>query len=56
MITNNQEADSKFKTFEIAATKRPSQGWQLGASSTTTWLDVPIPCGTIGPGLGSGSP
>jgi outer membrane receptor protein involved in Fe transport len=56
MITNNPAADANYKTFEIAATKRPFQGWQLGASYTTTWLDIPIACGISGSGLGSGAP
>jgi hypothetical protein len=56
MITNNRAADANYKTFEIAATKRPAQGWQVGASYSTTWSDVPIACGISGGGLGSGTP
>jgi hypothetical protein len=56
MITNNRAADASYKTLEIAATKRPSEGWQLGASYSTTWSDVPIACGISGGGLGSGAP
>src|SRR5206468_1558286 len=56
MITNNPAANAHYKTFEIAATKRPFQGWQLGASYTSTWLDIPIACGSSGSGLGSGAP
>ena len=56
MITNNRAADATYKTFEIAATKRPAQGWQVGASYSTTWSDVPIACGVSGGGLGSGTP
>jgi outer membrane receptor protein involved in Fe transport len=44
--------DSNYKTFEIAATKRPSNNWQLGAAYTTTWLDAPVTCGTSGSGIG----
>jgi outer membrane receptor protein involved in Fe transport len=40
--------DSNYKTFEIAATKRPSNNWQLGAAYTTTWLDAPVTCDTSG--------
>ena len=32
MYTNSAAADSNFKTFEMALTKRPSQGWQVGVS------------------------
>ena len=34
-----------FKTFEIAAIKRPSNNWQVAASFTNTWFDVPVTCG-----------
>jgi outer membrane receptor protein involved in Fe transport len=56
MFTNSEAADSKFRSFEVAFTKRPSQGWQLGGSYSTTWLDIPIQCGANGTGLGSGTP
>ena len=56
MITNNPAADANYKTFEVAVMKRPSQGWQVGASYSTTWIDVPISCGASGSGLGSGTP
>jgi len=52
MNINNSAADSKYKTFEIAATKRQSNKWQLGASYTTTWLDIPLTCSNSGGGLG----
>jgi len=48
----NDAPDSNYKTFEIAATKRPSNNWQLGAAYTTTWLDAPVTCGTSGSGIG----
>ena len=32
MFINSSAADSNFKTFEIALTKRPAQGWQVGLS------------------------
>jgi len=53
MVTNDPAADSRYKTFEIAATKRQSQGWQVGASFTRTWIDAPITCGASGSGLGT---
>jgi outer membrane receptor protein involved in Fe transport len=56
MFTNNAAADPKFKSFEVAFTKRPSRGWQFGGSYSTTWLDIPIQCGAAGTGLGSGNP
>jgi hypothetical protein len=51
MITNDA-LDTNYKTFEIAATKRPSNNWQLGASYTTTWIDVPVTCAASGSGIG----
>jgi hypothetical protein len=36
--------------------KRPSRGWQIGSSYSSTWVDVPFSCGSNGSGLGSGSP
>ena len=56
MFTNSEAADSKFKSFEVAFTKRPSRGWQITGSYSTTWLDIPIQCGANGTGLGSGNP
>jgi outer membrane receptor protein involved in Fe transport len=53
MFTNSAAADSKFKSFEVALTKRPSQGWQVGGSYSTTWLDIPIGCSNNGAGLGN---
>ena len=53
MMTNSPSAESQYKTFEIAATKRPSNNWQLGASYTGTWVNIPITCGTSGSGLGN---
>jgi len=55
MYTNNSAVDSSFRTFEIAVTKRPSQGWQVGASYSSTWLDNPIGCSDVGTGLGTTS-
>jgi hypothetical protein len=49
----NGAPDSNYKTFEIAVAKRPSNNWQLGASYTTTWLDIPVTCGASGTGLGT---
>ncbi len=54
MIINNPAADSNYKTFEVAVMKRPAQRWQLGTSFSSTWIDVPISCGSTGSGLGSG--
>jgi hypothetical protein len=51
MFTNSAAADAKFKTIEVAFTKRPSRGWQVGASYSSTWLDIPIQCGAAGTGL-----
>ena len=56
MIVNNPAADANYKTFEFAFTKRPARGWQVGASYSSTWLDVPIQCSTTGSGLGTGTP
>jgi outer membrane receptor protein involved in Fe transport len=56
MFTNSSAADSKFKTFEVTFTKRPSQGWQVGGSYSSTWMDIPVQCGNLGTGLGSGIP
>ena len=56
MFVNDPSQDTSYKTFEIAIMKRPAQGWQVGASYTSTWSDVPISCGTSGSGLGSGTP
>ncbi len=56
MIVNNPGADANYKTFEVAVMKRPAQGWQIGSSFSSTWVDVPISCGASGSGLGSGSP
>ena len=53
MYTNSSAADSNFKTFEVAVTKRPSQGWQVGASYSSTWLDTPVNCSDTGAGLGN---
>jgi len=55
-IVNSADADSNYKTFEVAFMKRPSQGWQIGTSYSSTWVDVPFTCGASGSGLGSGSP
>jgi len=55
-ITNNPAAEQNYKTFEVAITKRPSRGWQIGGSYSTTWIHVPISCGASGSGLGSGDP
>ena len=52
MFTNSSAADHNFKTFEVAFTKRPSQGWQLGASYSITWLNTAIGCNAAGAGLG----
>jgi hypothetical protein len=52
-MQTNDALDTNYKTFEIAATKRPSNNWQLGASYTTTWLDIPVTCGASGTGLGT---
>jgi len=56
MITNNPAAEQNYRTFEVAITKRPSKGWQIGGSYSTTWIHVPISCGASGSGLGSGDP
>jgi hypothetical protein len=53
MYTNSSAADANFKTFEIALTKRPSQGWQVGASYSSTWMNSPINCSDTGVGLGN---
>ncbi len=53
MFTNSPAADHNFKTFEVAFTKRPSRGWQIGASYSVTWLDIPIGCSDASTGLGN---
>ncbi|MGH9256125.1 MAG: carboxypeptidase regulatory-like domain-containing protein [Vicinamibacterales bacterium] len=53
MFTDSSAADANFKTFEVAVTKRPSQGWQIGASYSSTWHDSPIGCSDTGIGLGN---
>ena len=53
MYTNSAAADSNFKTFEVALTKRPSQGWQVGMSYSSTWLNTPVNCSDTGTGLGN---
>ena len=52
MFVNYDAANSNYKTFEIAFTKRPSNNWQLSGSFTNTWVDAPVTCGTSGSGLG----
>jgi hypothetical protein len=56
MIINSPAAESNYKTFELAVMKRPAQGWQLGTSFSSTWVNVPSSCGSNGSGLGSGIP
>jgi hypothetical protein len=56
MYVNDPSQDSNYKTFEVAVMRRPAQGWQVGASYSSTWADVPIACGASGSGLGSGAP
>ncbi len=53
MFVNSDVWDQSFKSFEVAFTKRPSQGWQLGGSYSTTWVDIPIQCSQSGTGLAS---
>ena len=52
MFTNESRADYNFKTFEVAVMKRPSQGWQLGASYSSTWVDTAVGCNAGGIQLG----
>jgi hypothetical protein len=52
MIVNDADAQT-FKTFEVMAIKRSSDNWQLNASYTTTWFDVPVTCGDAGTGSGT---
>ena len=54
MFTNRgPRGFDSFKTFEVAVMKRPSQGWQIGASYSSTWLDTAVGCNAAGTGLGS---
>jgi hypothetical protein len=52
MFTNESRADHNFKTFEVAVMKRPSQGWQVGASYSSTWVDTAVGCNASGIQLG----
>jgi carboxypeptidase family protein/TonB-dependent receptor-like protein len=56
MFVNDPGQDTSYRTFEIALMKRPAQGWQVGASYSSTWANVPLACSTSGSGLGSGTP
>jgi hypothetical protein len=56
MFVNDPSQDTSYRTFEIALMKRPAQGWQAGASYSSTWANVPLACSTSGSGLGSGTP
>ena len=56
MFVNDASQDTSYRTFEVAVMKRPAQGWQVGASYSSTWSNVPIACSTSGSGLGSGTP
>ena len=56
MFVNDASQDTSYRTFEVAVMKRPAQGWQVGASYSSTWSSVPIACSTSGSGLGSGTP
>jgi carboxypeptidase family protein/TonB-dependent receptor-like protein len=42
MLINDPNADSNFKTIEVAATKRLTQGWQLLAAYTATKTNMPF--------------
>lgn len=42
MLINDPRADSNFRTIEVAATKRLSQGWQLMTSYTATKANLPF--------------
>jgi hypothetical protein len=55
MQINRTDADAKFKTFEVAVTKRSSRGWQAGVSYSTTWMNVPVTCGGTSPPVGGGA-
>ena len=43
MLINDPNADSNFKTIEVAALKRLSQGWQLMTAYTATKVNIPFP-------------
>jgi hypothetical protein len=53
MFANSPAADANFKTFEIALIRRPSQGWQVGVSYSSTWQHTPINCSDTSTGLGN---
>jgi carboxypeptidase family protein len=42
MLVNDPNADSNFKTIEVAATRRLSQGWQLMTAYTATKMNIPF--------------
>ena len=45
MLINDPDADSTYKTIEVAATKRLAQGWQFMASYTATKVNIPFGVG-----------
>jgi hypothetical protein len=45
MLVNDPNADQNFKTFEVAALKRLSQGWQLSLAYSATKSTQPFTCG-----------
>jgi hypothetical protein len=45
MLINDPSADQNFKTIEVAAQKRLSQGWQLFVAYSATKSTMPFTCG-----------
>ncbi len=58
MLINDPRADQNYKSFEISASKRMSNRWQLLASYSATRIHVPIVqntsgcCDFVNPGIG----
>ncbi|MBI2187067.1 MAG: TonB-dependent receptor [Acidobacteria bacterium] len=48
MLVSDSRADQTYKSFEVAASKRLSNRWQMMASYSATKLDIPITQNTQG--------
>lgn len=45
MQVNDPRADHTYKSIEVAASKRLSQGWQFMTSYSATYMNIPFPVG-----------
>ncbi|MGE4082672.1 MAG: carboxypeptidase regulatory-like domain-containing protein [Vicinamibacterales bacterium] len=43
MLVNDPDNDKSYKSFELAAFRRLSSGWQFSASYSATYMDEPVP-------------